>query len=117
MRRPSAYRVYLTRNSEYHVRGLTCFGVRDRRTASFLDDHWALGQRLEGTFADSTGHIRTYSLPVVGESLRFRVQGQLRQTSAILAVEERVGLEVDPLGRTPAHALMRPRSTAARETQ
>ena len=32
MRRPSSYRVFLTRRSEYHVRGHVCFGVKDRRT-------------------------------------------------------------------------------------
>jgi hypothetical protein len=116
MRRPSAYRVYLTRNSEYHVRGLTCFGVRDRRSASYVADHWALGQRLDGTFPDASGHIRACELPVVGESLSFRVRGELHRTSAILAVEERASLEIDALGRTPLYALSRPRSHAARET-
>jgi hypothetical protein len=45
------------------------------------------------------------------------VQGELRRTSAILAVEERASLEIDPLGRTPPYALSRPRSIAARETR
>lgn len=117
MRRPSTYRVYLTKNSEYHVRGLVCLGVRDRRTGEWVEAHWALAQRLASAFPDATGHMRTVELPVVGESLTFMVEGRPRQTSAILAVEERIALELgSSLGRTPSHAMRRPRSAAARET-
>ena len=45
MRRLSAYRVFLTRKSEYHVRGHMCFGVRDRRTGQWQNEHWALRER------------------------------------------------------------------------
>jgi hypothetical protein len=116
MRRASAYRVYLTRNSEYHVRGLICFGVRDRRSGAWVDAHWALAQKLASAFPDATGHMRTVDLPVVGESLCFMVEGETRQTSAILGVEERAHLELS-IGRTPSQDLRRPRTSAARETR
>jgi hypothetical protein len=107
MRRASAYRVYLTKNSEYHVRGLVCFAA-----------HWALAQKLASAFPDATGHMRTVDLPVVGESLCFIVDGEQRSTSAILGVEERAHLELDmSLGRTPSQDLRRPRTSAARETR
>jgi hypothetical protein len=118
MRRPSTYRVYLTKNSEYHVRALVCFGVRDRRTGEWVQTHWALAQKLASAFPDATGHMRTVDLPVVGESLSFVVEGEARQTSAILGVEERIALELGAsLGRTPSHAMRRPRGGAARETR
>jgi hypothetical protein len=117
MRRPSTYRVYLTKNSEYHVRGLVCFGVRDRRTGGWVDAHWALQQKLASAFPDAEGRMRVVDLPVVGESLTFCVEGQAHKTSAILAVEERIALELDSLGRTPGHAMRRPRTAGARETR
>jgi hypothetical protein len=118
MRRASAYRVYLTKNSEYHVRGLVCFGVRDRRSGGWVEAHWALAQKLASAFPDATGHMRTVDLPVVGESLCFIVEGEQRNTSAILGVEERAHLEIDmSLGRTPSQDLRRPRTSAARETR
>jgi hypothetical protein len=115
MRRASAYRVYLTKNSEYHVRGLVCFGVRDRRSGAWVDAHWALAQKLASAFPDATGHMRTVDLPVVGESLSFVVEGETRQTSAILGVEERAHLELS-IGRTSSQDLRRPRVSPARET-
>ena len=116
MRRASAYRVYLTRNSEYHVRGLVCFGVRDRRSGEWVEAHWALTHKLASAFPDATGHMRTVDLPVVGESLSFLVEGETRQTSAILGVEERAHLELS-IGRTSSQDLRRPRVAAARETK
>ena len=46
MRRPSAYRVFLTRSSEYHVRGRVCLGVKDRRTGAWTLGHPALRGRI-----------------------------------------------------------------------
>jgi hypothetical protein len=118
MRRPSTYRVYLTKNSEYHVRGLVCFGVRDRRTGQWVDTHWALTKKLASAFPDAEGRMSVVDLPVVGESLTFVVEGVARQTSAILGVEERIALELDAsLGRTPSHALRRPRHAGPKETR
>lgn len=100
------------------MRGLVCFGVRDRRSGTWVDAHWALRQRLASTFADHTGHICTIDLPVVGESLVFLVEDKPRPTSAILAVEDRAHFELGAgaLGRTPSQDLRRPRASAARET-
>jgi hypothetical protein len=99
--------VFLTRNSEYHVRGMVCFGVRDRRSGAFLPQHWALGQPLAHCFADGGGRLRAVALPIVGEALRFIVQGQTHCTSPVLGVEEREHLQLERGGgHTPIEALL-----------
>src|SRR5215469_12904009 len=42
------HRVYVTRNTEYHVRDRTCVAVRDRRTGDFMQGHLALERQIEG---------------------------------------------------------------------
>lgn len=85
-----AYRVFLTRNSEYHVRGGLCCGVRDRRTGEFVADHAALGLQLAGTYTDELGASRCAQLPLVGEALEFeRPDGQWLTTSQVMSVELR----------------------------
>jgi hypothetical protein len=83
MRRPSAYRVFLTRKSEYHVRGNVCFGVRDRRTGSWRSDHWALGCQLT-----------SLGVPAVSEPLCFLVGEAPHYTSVVISIEEREQLEL-----------------------
>jgi hypothetical protein len=94
MRRPSAYRVFLTRKSEYHVREHVCFGVRDRRTGGWLETHWALGWPLAGSIADSRGEICSLGVPGLSEPLCFVVDGQLHYTSAVISIEEREQMDL-----------------------
>jgi hypothetical protein len=42
------HRVYITRNTEYHMRDGVCVAVRDRKSRSFRPAHIALNLRLEG---------------------------------------------------------------------
>jgi len=114
MRRPSAYRVFLTRSSEYHVRGRVCLGVKDRATGA-----WTLGQpALRGRVAsvDPKGQPQSVGTPVIGECLWFVGGIKPVQTSPVLAVEEREALEtgdrpafieamrcVTPGARAPRH--------------
>ena len=42
------HKVYITRNTEYHVRDGICVAVRDRRSLSFRGAHIALNLKLEG---------------------------------------------------------------------
>ena len=99
MRRLSAYRVFLTERNEYHVRDYVCCAVRNRRTGRYLDDHWALERPLADAFTDGHGHMCSLSLPLVGEPLTFIVEGELLQTTAVLAVEEREAVAL-PRGAT-----------------
>jgi hypothetical protein len=84
MRRLSAYRVFLTRKSEYHVRGHACFGVRDRRTGGWHGTHWALGCKLAGWVG----------MPEIDERLCFVVGEELHYTSPVISIEEREQLEL-----------------------
>jgi hypothetical protein len=103
MRRPSAYRVFLTRKSEYHVRGHVCCGVRDRRTGEWQGAHWALGLKLSSSIPDSRGVMCSLGLPAVGEPLCFLVDGEPHYTSPVISVEEReyvaLGDRISPLLR------------------
>jgi hypothetical protein len=116
MRRASAYRVFVTRNSEYHVRGLVCCGVRDRRSGRWVRDHWAINHALATAFRDATGRMRTLATPVVGESLQFVVGERGIVTSPILSVEEREGLELGKRGGAIEALRVRRRTSDPRET-
>ena len=89
MRRPSAYRVFLTHKSEYHVRAHVCFAVRDRRTGLWHGEHWALDRQLASSIPDARGVMCSLGLPGVGDSLCFLVDGQYHYTSPLIAIEER----------------------------
>lgn len=118
MRRPSAYRVFVTRNSEYHVRGLVCCGVRDRRSGRWVHTHWALNQALATAFRDATGRMRTLATPSVGESLQFVIGDRGLMTSPILCVEEREGIALDAQERAAlAGVFFAGTDPAARETR
>ena len=41
--------IFVTRNTEYHVRGDVCVAVRDREKGHFLPTHHAVGGRLSGS--------------------------------------------------------------------
>lgn len=41
--------VFVTRNTEYHVRGDICVAVRDRERGQYLPTHHAVGGRLSGS--------------------------------------------------------------------
>jgi len=42
------HRVFITRNTEYHLRDEICVAIRDRGTKRWIRSHLALNQRLEG---------------------------------------------------------------------
>lgn len=119
MRRPSAYRVFLTRSSEYHVRGRVCLGVRDRRTGAWTLGHPALRGQLASV--DAQGRLQSVLTPVIGECLWFVGGARPVQTSPVLAVEEREALALGDRNsfleamrcvKPPARA---PRTTRARQ--
>jgi hypothetical protein len=97
MRRLSAYRVFLTHQSEYHIRGHVCFGVRSRRTGDWFAQHWALSRPLATAYADDHGRLRGLRLPAIGEPLCFQVEGELLETTPVLGVESREHFELAPL--------------------
>ena len=88
MRSASAYRIFLTRNSEYHVESHVCVGVRDRRTGHWVQDHPALRRALLSAVA-ANGGLQALYQPCLGERLEFDVDGAALRTSAVLDIEER----------------------------
>jgi hypothetical protein len=83
------HRVYVTRNTEYHVRDGTCVAVRDRQSGNFMHGHLALARRVQGglKFFESGGIQANPGDPRPGESLYFASEGRDLVTSALESVE------------------------------
>lgn len=83
------HRVFVTRNTEYHVRRDVCVAVKDRRSGEWLRAHLALRQRVQGgiKFTRHGGIAANLEGANVGESLFFSAEGRDLVTSPILAVE------------------------------
>lgn len=83
------HKVFVTRNSEYHVRREVCVGVRDRETGAWLRQHFAVARPVIGSirFFESGAMRAAPGLPDVGESMYFEDLGRDLVTSAVLSVE------------------------------
>jgi hypothetical protein len=81
------HRVYITRNTEYHVRDRCCVAVRDRRTGELLHGHLALHRRVEGglRFFDNGAIAPNPGEPRQGESIYFAGDGRELVTSPLEA--------------------------------
>jgi hypothetical protein len=112
MRRASAYRVFLTRNSEYHVRGHVCIGVRDRRSGHWCSDHPAVARRFSHSVVDHQGRVAAPHVPSLGDELEFEFDGQALRTSPVIEIEEREALMRGPV-RIPRTGL--PQTAKAEE--
>jgi hypothetical protein len=99
------HRVYVTRNTEYHVRDRQCVAVRDRRTGEFLHGHLAIDRSIAGglKFFVNGGIAPNAGEPRLGESLYFASDGRDLVTSPLESVErprrEIVGCYPDAPGR------------------
>jgi len=82
-------KMFVTRNTEYHLRDDVCVGVKDRRTDSWLEGHLALGRHLSGgvRVLQNGEAIPVPDLPQVGEALYFSSGGRELITSALCSVE------------------------------
>lgn len=81
--------VYVTRNTEYHVRREVCVAVRDRRSGQWLRSHQALSSVVRGALKFTVrGAIDPNpGKPRTGECLYFSEQGRDLVTSAIVDVQ------------------------------
>ena len=85
------HRVYVTRNTEYHVRAEVCVAVRDRAGDAWRDDHPAVGRRLAGALKHVHGGILpTLEQPQVGHSVYFRRGERDLVTSVVERIERPV---------------------------
>jgi hypothetical protein len=67
------HRVYVTRNSEYHVRAGVCVAVRNRTTESWFAGHMAVGRQLVGALRFAPGGIVPHvGEPETGDAIYFR---------------------------------------------
>ncbi len=84
------HRVFVTRNSEYHLRRDRCVAVRERHSGMWLKEHVALGHRATASIRYSDDGIAGLerTLPCVGDSLYFsRPQKDPVVSSPVTAVE------------------------------
>lgn len=83
------HKVFVTRNTEYHVRRGLCVAVKDRRSGEWLRSHLALRNKVHGgiRFARNGGIVPNPGFPRVGESLFFHAAGRDLVTSPILSVQ------------------------------
>jgi hypothetical protein len=83
------HKVFVTRNTEYHIKGSTCVGVRDRESGEWLRSHFAVERAVVGAikFFDSGAMSASPGLPRVGESMYFEDLGRDLVTSCVVSVE------------------------------
>jgi hypothetical protein len=83
------HKVFITRNSEYHVKDQLCVGVRDRETGEWLRTHFALERPVIGAvkFFESGAMSAAPGLPSIGESMYFEDLGRDLVTSSVVSVE------------------------------
>ena len=67
------HRVYITRNTEYHIRDNRCVAVRDPRTGEWKSDHDALGKEIAGGLAiGQSGSLSVHlGEPKIGDQIFF----------------------------------------------
>lgn len=82
------HKVFVTRNTEYHLRRDQCVGVRDRRTGAWNDHHEALFRRVAGaiTLFANGSLSASETLPVPGQAMLFEGEKSLI-TGPVLAIE------------------------------
>ncbi len=83
------HKVYVTRNTEYHVRRSICVAVRDRRSGRWVDGHMAIRKRMEGSlrFFENGGMAPNHGDPSPGDAIYFRAGGRDLITSRLEAVD------------------------------
>ncbi len=83
------HKVFVTRNTEYHIRKDVCVAVRDRKSGEWLRGHLALRQRVHGglKFTRAGGVSPNLGAPDIGESILFHARGRDLVTSPILTID------------------------------
>lgn len=71
------HKVFVTQNTEYHLKAGICVAVRDLKTGEWLDSHKALRKRVVGSikFLSNGGLIPKLGLPEPGECIYFDCDG------------------------------------------
>jgi hypothetical protein len=82
-------KVFVTRNTEYHMKSSTCVAIRDRKSGDWQKNHFALLQEVCGSILfENCGSIKvTPGLPKVGESMYFDIGRCDLITSEVVSIE------------------------------
>jgi hypothetical protein len=82
------HRLYVTKNTEYHLKDGVCVAVRDRQRGTWRLKHEALRRPLTGAVRFSGGGdaCPTFDMPEVGDALFFGEGGSDVLTSLLLDV-------------------------------
>jgi hypothetical protein len=83
------HQMYVTRNTEYHLRDGVCIAVRDRQSGRWQLTHHALNRNISGAvrFNANGDPYPTLKAPEVGEAMFFAIGGPDVVTSCLTAVE------------------------------
>ncbi len=65
------HRLYVTQNTEYHLRDRVCVGVRDLWSGRWRPDHPAVGKRLFGAVRSGEAGLEPLAAPEVDSLLWF----------------------------------------------
>ncbi len=66
------HQIFVTDNTEYHMRGDICVAVRDGKTGQWIEGHTAIGCRLEGGLGRQGGGFLPHKgRPELGDRLAF----------------------------------------------
>jgi hypothetical protein len=91
------HRVYVTRNTEYHLRDGICVAVRDRKSRAFRAAHIALNLKMEGGVRvyENGAMVPNVENPAPGDAIFFTVvgaEGEVKQivTSRVEKVDRPV---------------------------
>ena len=79
------HKVFVTKNTEYHVRAGTVVGVRPRGSKDWFESHEALEMRLEG-FLPSGAHLPQPGVPKPGNRVYFATRDNDVVTSPVVAI-------------------------------
>ena len=82
--------MFVTKNTEYHLRHDLCVAVRDRYSNVWLEGHLAVGRKLTGAVKApgvGTEPIPSSAEPSVGDALYFSDDRRQLVTSTLCAVE------------------------------
>lgn len=91
------HRVYVTRNTEYHLRDGICVAVRDRVSGRFRPSHSALSRKVEGgvKIHDNGAVVPHLGEPGVGDALYFACEQRSE------AERQLVTSRIESIGRPP----------------
>ena len=82
------HHVFVTENTEYHVRRNRCVGVRDRRSGEWLPQHRAMQRRVAAaiTLLANGSLTADQNLPIPGQRIIFDGESSVL-TGPVIAIE------------------------------